>query len=100
MFLLALENFEALQTPFHTAFARYLGDISFSLYICHWIDLVTFTRFVTPEIINATGLYDMGFCIGGLLTLPVLIMVSDLQWRAVDENSVVFARWLAAKCSG
>jgi peptidoglycan/LPS O-acetylase OafA/YrhL len=99
MMLAALENYEALQLPFNSAFARYMGDISFSLYICHYPILLTFTRHITPAIIRASGSAIFGFCLGGIITIPVLVWVSDIQWRAFDETSVTFARKLASWCA-
>jgi hypothetical protein len=30
---------------------------------------------------------------GYLVVTPILVWVSDIQWRVVDEGSVRFARW-------
>ena len=35
-----------------------------------------------------------GWMAGGYLVVtPILVWVSDIQWRVVDEGSVRFARW-------
>jgi peptidoglycan/LPS O-acetylase OafA/YrhL len=99
MMLTALENYKSLQLPFNSALARYMGDMSFSLYICHWPILLTFTRHITPAIMRATGSDVFGFCMGGIITIPVLVWVSDIQRRAFDETSVTFARKLARRCA-
>lgn len=31
---------------------------------------------------------------GYLVVTPILVCVSDVQWRVVDEGSVRFARWV------
>jgi peptidoglycan/LPS O-acetylase OafA/YrhL len=93
----ALENLPILQIPFNTAFARYMGDISFSLYVFHVPLYLTVGRWITVHLIKSTGSHNLGFVIGGGLLTAVLIVVADIQWRAVDMNSVKFARWLEEK---
>jgi peptidoglycan/LPS O-acetylase OafA/YrhL len=93
--LLSLENFSVLQKPFSTSFALYLGDISFSLYIVHFVMFLTVGRNATVFLINWTGNYGWGFCLGGVVLSPLLVWIADLQWRAFDEGSVRFARWIA-----
>ncbi|CZT12500.1 uncharacterized protein RCO7_07682 [Rhynchosporium graminicola] len=97
MLLLALENCESLQRPFASAFARYLGDISFSLYVIHVPMLLTMGRPIAVGFIHLTGNYAVGLCLTYTVLVPILVCLSDVQWRLFDENSVKFARWLALK---
>lgn len=97
LLLAALENFPVLQKPFATAFARYMGDISFSIYVFHVPTYLTIGRVITVSLIKSTGQYNLGFVLGGMFLVPILICVADLQWRAFDLNSVKVARWLEVK---
>jgi peptidoglycan/LPS O-acetylase OafA/YrhL len=93
--LFVLENFELLQKPFSSAVARYMGDVSFSLYIAHVPIFLSIRRVITVGLIRWTSHFTLGVCLGGITLLPVLICVSDLCWRVFDQPSVTFSSWSA-----
>jgi peptidoglycan/LPS O-acetylase OafA/YrhL len=98
MIMMAFENFPALQRPFTTPLARYLGDISFSFYIIHWTFLWTVGRVITNETIALFGKY-WGFAFGAIIVIPMAICIADVYWRMFDVGSVTFAKWFWTKCS-
>jgi peptidoglycan/LPS O-acetylase OafA/YrhL len=99
LLLFSLENFAPLQTPFATPLVQYLGDISFSLYLLHYPMIFTIGQPLTVWLIESIGVQSIGFVLGGLLLTPVLICVSDVHWRLVDENSLKLTRWIFARMS-
>ncbi|KAI9729515.1 MAG: hypothetical protein M1818_008487 [Claussenomyces sp. TS43310] len=99
MMLLSLENLPVLQRPLNTAFAAYLGEISFSLYIVHVPICYTFGRWLTVTCIEKTGSTVTGFGLAALVVTPVVFWIADVYWRLVDAKAVEFARWTWMKCS-
>ncbi len=99
MVMLAFENLPLLQRPFATAFARYLGDISFAFYIVHWTVIWSIGRYITNEAIAWYGNYHWGFATGALIVTPMTVWVADVHWRMFDETSVRVSRWLWIQCS-
>jgi len=89
-----------LQRPFACALGRYLGNISFSIYLLHGFMNRTLGYSVVYNMWqHVTGKetlvrYEAGFTLGGLILIPMTIWVSDIFWRYVDVPSVKFARWL------
>lgn len=99
--ILALENASYLQRPFASRFAQYLGKISFSLYLLHFIVMSTLGQWLVPRCMDVTGGWEngqLGFNAGMLLAIivcgPVTLWVSDVYTVQVDEKSVRFARWV------
>ncbi|KAK0115878.1 hypothetical protein ONS95_012925 [Cadophora gregata] len=106
--IFACQQLKFLQAIFTTPAVRYLGKISYSMYLIHWSVLESMAPRLFPPVLRwATGL--SGGNIGGwgvtlvfLLTLafitPVLIWVADLFCVFIDDNSVAFAKWVEGKC--
>ena len=96
-------NNETLQKPFSCALGRYLGNISYALYLMHGLVNRTLgysTVFNVWE--NITGKetpaqYQTGVVLGGLVVVPATIWVADLFWRYVDLPMVRFARSIENK---
>ncbi|KAF3915539.1 hypothetical protein ABW21_db0204298 [Orbilia brochopaga] len=93
-----------LQRPFTTAFAQYLGKISYALYLVHgpvcrslgFYSVVTLWQYTGRETV---GGYVTGVLGGGALVLVTVFWVSDMFWRAVDIGCVRLARWVEEICS-
>ncbi|KAG6356509.1 hypothetical protein INS49_015897 [Diaporthe citri] len=109
-----------LQRPFTTRFATYLGEISYSMYLCHgsineivgmrylrpaWWAYYAVARdaqalqFENPDDAEAAAMLDAAnaayikkFVLGTFVNTLVLFWVSDLFNRAVDARSVRFTR--------
>ncbi|KAL2064349.1 hypothetical protein VTL71DRAFT_4843 [Oculimacula yallundae] len=102
LLLLSFENLEALQKPFTTRLALYMGDISFGFYIVHWTMLFTVGTVIIgwcKGVLPYGGTeYSLGFFVGAVLTTPCVVWVGDVYWRLFDDGAVRCARWLDARC--
>ncbi|QDS70833.1 hypothetical protein FKW77_005065 [Venturia effusa] len=94
----SVANCSALQRPFDTPFAQYLGKISYALYIVHGplIHIVGYS--VTPSVwIWVTGMngwsYLVGLVIGTLVLAVCVAVMADWFWRVVDTRAVQLSRW-------
>lgn len=99
----SVANCSALQQPFDTQFAQYLGKISYALYIVHGplIHIVGYS--VTPNVwIWVTGLDGWRYLVGLLLGTSVLAVcvavMADWFWRVVDTRAVKLSRWFEELC--
>jgi len=103
--LVGTMNFSPLlQRPFTTAFAQYLGKISFALYIVHGPVLYTLgMKMLLPPYKGwAAGDGRMHYALlaagAWIVDLLVAVWAADVFWREVDAKAVVFAGWVARKC--
>jgi len=91
-----------VQSLFLTRPARYLGRISFALYLIHGLGNRIFGRPLLNMIWQYTGKTGDWFTVAVMLTtviyFPVLFWAADLFWRGVDVPSTHFAKWLENKC--
>ena len=93
----------SLQHMFTSPLGRYLGKISFALYLVHMSMLVWFGYRTIPfwwSVIGTEVLWKYAAALGiaFLVQTVVTVWVADLFWRAVDAPSVTFARWIEGKC--
>lgn len=98
----SVSHMRFLQYPFETCLAQYMGKISFSLYIVHEPLLRVFGWALVPHIWRMTGNESptqaaVGYLLALLIVLAVVIWISDLFWRVVDQPSIRFARFLEEK---
>ncbi|KAH8900302.1 hypothetical protein GQ53DRAFT_215149 [Thozetella sp. PMI_491] len=93
-----------VQAIFLTRPTRYLGRISYALYLVHglgnrtvgkWL-LGTFWVTIGKE---GTVRYALSFALASSLYVPLIIWSSDVFWRSVDVGSTDLARWLEKKCA-
>lgn len=94
----------SVQAIFLTRPVRYLGRISFALYLVHGLGNRTVGKWLLNgcwDHIGKEGFwpYTMSFVVSTVLYFPFIIWVSDMFWRGVDIPSTKFARWLEKKCS-
>lgn len=87
-----------LQSLFNNSLSRYLGNISFALYLVHGFTLKTIGYVSVYGFWKITGKdtlfqYESGFVLGGLIVIPITIWLADLFWRFVDIPTVKFTRW-------
>jgi hypothetical protein len=116
----SLSNSRALQKPFTTPFAQYLGDISYSLYIVHglvlfslgthlqerWTGQVGESRYTVPEgweyVVRPDlapedygfGRYGKSFLAAAVINVIVVFWAADAFWRAVDGRVVKWGRYV------
>ncbi|WYZ33947.1 hypothetical protein EsH8_I_000223 [Colletotrichum jinshuiense] len=94
----ALENLPLLQRALNARWVQYLGEISYGLYLVHWVvgkspiaKGVTMRMFLAGY--SLTGAWAGGFAIA----MVVSIWLADIHWRLVDQKSVQFSHWLSKK---
>ncbi|KAI1637120.1 acyltransferase family-domain-containing protein [Biscogniauxia mediterranea] len=93
-----------LQSVFLTRPARYLGRISFALYLVHGLGNRTVGGWLLETCWTHIGRdkfwsYTISFVVSTILYFPIVIWASDLFWRAVDVPSTDLARWFEKKCA-
>lgn len=91
-----------LQRIFSCSLGRYLGNISYALYLMHGFVLKTVGYLAVYSFWEYTGKetlfqYELGFVLGGLVVIPLTVYLSDLFWKHVDMPIVRFTRWLENK---
>lgn len=104
--VMAVHQIPLLQRLFTSPFAQFLGDISFSLYLMHGPTQVIFEPRVLPHVwalVHGTkeaGMlqYTVAWFCGLAILIPPTLWISDIFWRLIDVNSVMFARWFEKIC--
>lgn len=95
--LFALEGLPGAQRVFNSPVILYLGEISYSLYLVHWIVGFSWGEAIASAVLNA-GHDRFWACMASLaVTLTTGIWLADIFWRYSDMQSVKAARWLATK---
>ncbi|EFX06163.1 hard surface-induced protein [Grosmannia clavigera kw1407] len=88
-----------LQRPFNSAFAQFLGTISYSMYLVHGPLIWTAGHWLVCHTTALTGTdtdfrYGLGIALSALVLWPIIIYLADLVTRTVDVRAVSFGRWL------
>ena len=107
MMVFATSFVKHLKLVFTTPIARYLGKISYALYLVHallnrtvrlflWATFWNVLQYETEEGDDAK--FDGGWIMGTLIYFPIVFWFADIFWRAVDIPSVKFAKWVEGKC--
>ncbi|KAH8681683.1 acyltransferase 3 [Xylariales sp. PMI_506] len=94
MMLWAIEGLPWAQRVLSRPEFLYLGEICYSFFLLHWMVLYSFGRYLYSYLVYIDVYSHYGNVVVYACTLVVTIMVADLFWRAVDEKSIKFARWL------
>ncbi|KAK9770063.1 putative Acyltransferase 3 domain-containing protein [Seiridium cardinale] len=94
----------SVQSIFMTRPIRYLGRISFSLYLVHGLGNRTVGKWLLHWCWGFFGKegfwpYTISFVVSTSLYFPIIVWVSDMFWRAVDVPANEFARWLEKRCA-
>ncbi|KAK8080153.1 acyltransferase [Apiospora hydei] len=97
-----LDRAPLLQRLFTTPLARYLGRISYSLYLVHVPILHGLGFWAGKFFLEITGSEtDSGYVLGVAAAVAVVwvvtIWAADLGWRYVDAPAVRFAAWVHRK---
>lgn len=92
----------SIQYIFSCRPARYLGRISFSMYLVHDIVIYVIGIGLLPTVWNITGMdtmatFELGFFTVVLVIVPVTFLAADLFTTAFDDTSVRFAKWLGKR---
>ncbi|KAI4868439.1 acyltransferase family-domain-containing protein [Hypoxylon rubiginosum] len=94
----------SVQSIFLTRPARYLGRISFALYLVHGLGNRTIGKWLLNgcwDHIGKEGFwpYAISYIVSTTLYFPIIIWASDMFWRGVDVPSTNFAKWFEKKCA-
>ncbi|KAI1288819.1 acyltransferase family-domain-containing protein [Xylaria venustula] len=94
----------AVQALFVTRPARYLGQISFALYLVHGLGNRTIGKWLMHRCWDYVGHegfwpYTLSFMISTALYFPLVFWASDTFWRTIDVPSTKFAKWLEQACA-
>jgi len=90
--------------PFNSAFAQYLGKISYALYLVHGPTLRSLGFYTVVKLwgfvdtTKTTGGYLVGVMGGAVVVGIAVFWISDIFWRAVDVGCVKLARWFENVC--
>jgi peptidoglycan/LPS O-acetylase OafA/YrhL len=91
-----------IQWLFASAFAQYLGKISFAVYILHGpilhsVGLVAMTT-SRKYIGRDTSMQEcLGFFVAAVVVLPTVFWSADIFWRLVDVPCTRFSKWVEEK---
>ncbi|KAL7625973.1 hypothetical protein AAE478_002742 [Parahypoxylon ruwenzoriense] len=94
----------SIQSVFLTRPVRYLGRISFALYLVHGLGNRTVGKLLLNGCWDYIGKegdwpYALSFIVSTTLYFPVVIWASDMFWRGIDIPSTNFAKWFEKKCA-
>jgi peptidoglycan/LPS O-acetylase OafA/YrhL len=93
----ALDFYPTLQTPLNWDFSRYLGDISFGIYLMHFPVLWVFSEnIMNPLRLALLGNGSWTHAPGLLLNFGVVLWAADLFTR-VDNRVVELGKWTQGK---
>jgi peptidoglycan/LPS O-acetylase OafA/YrhL len=93
-----------IQALLNTRLVKYLGKISFALYLVHGLGNRTVGIWLLRSTAQAFGddgywADALGFVVAFALYVPVIVWWSDVFWRAVDVPSANFAKWVEGVCA-
>ena len=95
------------QKFFTTSIARYLGKISYALYLVHtamnrtlrfflWNTFWGIMQYESSEGDDAK--FEGGWFLGTIIYVPCVLWAADIFWRMCDIPAVKLAKWVEDKC--
>jgi peptidoglycan/LPS O-acetylase OafA/YrhL len=92
----------SIQVLFSCRLARYLGRISFALYLVHGICIHVIALWLVPTMWKVTGKgtklrFELGFFLAASVHVPITLLAASLFTKAFDNTSVRFAKWIEVK---
>ncbi|KAB8360551.1 hypothetical protein FH972_024291 [Carpinus fangiana] len=100
--VIAVGQIPVLVSFFSSAPIRYLGKISFSLYLVHiWI-VRGFGVLIFYRVWSWTGkdndfITFVGFALSYTTLLGIVVWIADIFWRVVEQPTVEAAKWVEGK---
>jgi peptidoglycan/LPS O-acetylase OafA/YrhL len=92
-FIAAVMASPTLRRALGARWLRWLGGISFSLYLLHFLVIATFTSAVFLSLAPQLS-YHTTVALSVLVTVPILLLLSWAMYRLVDLPGIRLARWL------
>jgi peptidoglycan/LPS O-acetylase OafA/YrhL len=89
----ALDSYPALQTPLRSNFSRYLGEISFGIYITHTLVIAVLWENVLRPVHLVLGSGVWTYVILAMIHHAIVLWIGDLFTR-VDDRVVQASKWL------
>jgi len=86
----------ALKTVFASRPLRYLGRVSFSMYLLHLLVLGTISSYMFAAL-NVSHGYAFSLGVTGAAYLVIVVIAADIYTRHVDEPSMRLAGWVQRK---
>ncbi len=97
-FLFAVINSTLLQRLFSSRLFRFLGKISFSIYLIHLIIIGSLACYIfTWFYANMHLSYGLSFSLMFLISLSITIGVSYLMYLYIDLSGIKFSKWVYVK---
>lgn len=94
--LIVVLNSNKLQNIFSLRPFRFLGEISFSMYLLHFIILFSFSSKLTILLSNKVG-YHANFIISFLISLILIFVISKIMTVYIDNTGVRFSKYVYNK---
>lgn len=106
LFMMSVLNVAQLRRLFSTSVARYLGRVSFMLYVVqHPMNQIFGYRIVLGIRHLMGGLEDgfihkeVAFFVALAVYTPICLLIADVLTKTVDAKCLDFMRWAEGKCS-
>lgn len=92
--LVAMLGSDVLQKLFSVKIFRFLGNISFSLYLIHFTIICSFSSYIFIRFINKGMSYNVSFLITFFTSMILIFILSYLMYKYVDSKSVKWSKWI------
>lgn len=94
----------SMQALFSIRCFRYLGKVSFALYLIHGLTNRTLGRWLLDMSWRHIGKEEysarfLSYIVATVLYVPFVAWASDVFWRAFDVPATEFAKWLEVQCA-
>lgn len=98
MLIFTLDSCQTLQIPFNTRFSQYLGDLSFGIYLMHWLVLHSLYTKVLADVLNVQ--LDNQLWAKIVVSLVYwLVVITFADWfHRMDQWIVARVKWLQDRC--
>ena len=99
MIVSAIENLPLLQAGLNWGPILYLGEISYALYLVHWMmEQCWFTKGFLIYLAKELKMpFFYALIIESCVSLPATFWVADIHWRLVDRRAVAFSKRVVEK---
>jgi peptidoglycan/LPS O-acetylase OafA/YrhL len=89
--IISVLQLRTLTKFFETRLLQYLGRISFSLYLLHWIILYSISAYIFNQLLPHVG-YTGAILLMLAISLPLIFVASTLYTKYVDTKAIVWSK--------